>query len=57
VPLLVSLPGESRPVSYTSPVDLSVLRGLTTAILQGRVNTTGEAVAWLDANRWRRPVD
>jgi hypothetical protein len=47
VPFLVKLAGESRSVAYDQPLDLLRVHALTIALLEGRLTTTDQLVAWL----------
>jgi hypothetical protein len=47
VPFLLALAGEPRPVAYDRPLDLLRVRALTEALLDGRLTSIEQVVAWL----------
>ena len=56
VPFLVDPPGKTLPVNYTEPFNTAITRRLITAILQGEITNSTQAVAdWLKANAKPRP--
>ena len=51
IPFLVSFPGNSRGVRYSTPFNTVLSRRLVTAILQGEIHSAAETKAWLDCEK------
>lgn len=57
VPLLIKMPAQEQPLTYSKPVNNLLLHDLSLAILQGLIHDSSDCVAWIEANRSRIPVD
>jgi len=56
VPLLVKLAGSTVGQEYPAAFNAVLVHDLTLELLAGRLHSTADVVAWLDANRNRWPV-
>lgn len=55
VPFLLKLPGQSRGAVFTEPLSALVTHDLVLALLEGRVQTPEQALAWLERAADERP--